>query len=72
VNKEKLAMPVELKIVQTNGKTEVINLPVNIWQRGAVWTFKYPSTSPIESVTIDPYKHLPDIDLKNNVFKPAK
>jgi hypothetical protein len=72
VNKEKLAMPVELKIVQTNGKVEVIKLPVNIWQRGAVWTFKYPSTSAIESVTLDPYNHLPDVDLKNNVFKPAK
>ena len=34
VNYEKIAMPVDLKIVQENGKTETIHLPVNIWQRG--------------------------------------
>ena len=71
VNKEKLVMPVELKIVQVGGKTEVLHLPVNIFQRGAVWTFKYPSTAAIESVTLDPYGHLPDVDLKNNVYKPV-
>ena len=70
MNKQKLVMPVELKIVQANGKTEVIRLPVNIFQRGAEWTFKYPSTSAIKSVTLDPYHHLPDIDLKNNTYKP--
>src|ERR1041384_5225185 len=44
VNKEKMAMPVDLKITQQNGKTETIHLPVNIWQRNGTWTFKYPST----------------------------
>lgn len=72
VNKEKLAMPVILKIVQTNGKTEILNLPVEIWQRGGVWTFKYPSTSPIESITLDPDKQLPDSDLTNNIYKGSK
>jgi hypothetical protein len=71
VNKEKLAMPVDLKIVQVGGKTETIHLPVEIWQRGGTWTFKYPSTMAIESITLDPDNQLPDADLKNNVFKPA-
>ncbi|WP_317169526.1 M1 family aminopeptidase [Mucilaginibacter humi] len=69
VNKEKMAMPVDLKITQTNGKTETIHLPVNVWQRTGVWKFKYPSTSVIKSIVIDPDHLLPDIDLKNNVFK---
>jgi hypothetical protein len=68
VNKEKLAMPVDLKIVQTNGKTETIHLPVEIWQRGSTWTFKYPSTVPIKSITLDPDNQLPDCDLRNNVY----
>jgi len=68
VNKEKLAMPVILKITQANGKTETINLPVNIWQRGAVWTFMYPSTSTIQSMELDPDHQLPDVDRKNNVW----
>jgi hypothetical protein len=72
VNKEKLAMPVDIQIVQANGKTETLHLPVEIWQRGATWTFKYPSTSPITSITLDPNKQLPDADLNNNVYKPAQ
>jgi len=68
VNKEKLAMPVDLKVTQANGKTEVIHLPVNIWQRGGVWSFVYPSTSNIQSLEIDPDHQLPDVDRKNNVW----
>ncbi|WP_299517693.1 M1 family metallopeptidase [Mucilaginibacter sp.] len=67
-NKEKMAMPVDLKITQENGKAETIHLPVNVWQRNGVWTFKYPSTSTIKSIEIDPDHQLPDIDLKNNIF----
>jgi hypothetical protein len=68
VNKEKLAMPVDLKVTQANGKTEVLHLPVNIWQRSGVWTFVYPSTSAIQSLEIDPDHQLPDVDRKNNVW----
>ena len=69
VNKEKMAMPVDLKITQANGKTEILHLPVNIWQRGGVWTFIYPSTSAITAMEIDPDHQLPDVDRKNNVWK---
>ncbi len=68
VNKEKMAMPVDLKVTESNGKTETIHLPVNIWQRGGTWTFAYPSTSTIQSLEIDPDHQLPDIDRKNNVW----
>jgi len=70
VNKQKMAMPVDLKITQSNGKVEVLHLPVNIWQRiGGVWKFKYPSTSTITKVEIDPDKQMPDVDVKNNVWE---
>jgi hypothetical protein len=69
VNKEKLAMPVDLLVTQENGTTETLHLPVNVWQRGGVWKFKYPSTSAIKSIILDPGHELPDIDLKNNVWK---
>ena len=68
VNKEKLAMPVDLKITQANGKTETVHLPVNIWQRDGVWTFMYPSTSAIRSIELDPDNQLPDVDRGNNVW----
>jgi len=68
-NKEKMAMPVDLKITQANGKTETVHLPVNIWQRNDTWKFRYPSTSTIKSIVIDPDHLLPDSDLKNNTYK---
>ena len=68
INYDKLAMPVELKITQENGKVETLHLPVNIWQRGAIWTIKYPSTSAIKSVVLDPEQLLPDVNRKNNVW----
>jgi hypothetical protein len=69
VNKDKMAMPVDLKITQSNGQTETIHFPVNIWQRGGgVWKFKYPSTSSITKVEIDPDHQLADVDTKNNVW----
>jgi len=72
INKEKLAMPVNLKIIQVGGKTETIHLPVEIWQRGFKWQFKYSSTKKIESITLDPEELLPDINLENNIYKASK
>jgi len=69
VNKEKMAMPVIAQITQANGKTETINLPVDIWRRGAVWTFNYPSTSEITSIVLDPDRQLSDSDRRNNTWK---
>ncbi|MGY3212211.1 M1 family metallopeptidase [Mucilaginibacter sp. HD30] len=68
-NKEKMAMPVSLKITLTNGRSEIVELPVNIWQRGGTWTFKYASKLPVKSIIIDPNGALPDSDLRNNEWK---
>ena len=68
-NMEKMAMPTILEVKQKGGKTERIKLPVEIWERNSSWTFKYPSTAEIESVTYDPDKVLPDCNESNNVWK---
>ncbi len=62
----KMIMPVSLKIIQTNGDSAIVKLPVEIWQRGGVWTLKYASTGKIDKVILDPEKVLPDADRKNN------
>jgi hypothetical protein len=69
-NKEQLPMPVSVEIKEANGKTQIVKLPVEIWQRGAYWTFQAPTTSKIISVVIDPKNQLPDIDRSNNIWKP--
>ncbi len=68
INKEKIAMPVTLKLVLLNGNIEIINLPVNIWQRSGNWTFLYPSTSAIKSIELDPDHQLPDNDRSDNIW----
>ncbi|MBN8687164.1 MAG: M1 family metallopeptidase [Chitinophagales bacterium] len=69
INKDKMVMPVLLRVKETNGKIHEIILPVEIWQRGAEWIFTVPSTSEIKEVTIDPDKKLPDADRTNNGWK---
>jgi len=69
VNKEKMAMPVEVKITQGDGKTEIVHMPVNIFQRGGTWTFKYTAPAGITSIELDPDHQLPDINRANNFWK---
>jgi aminopeptidase N len=76
-NLDQMAMPVTVAVKEQNGNTGSVNLPVEIWQRGGNWTFKYNSTSMIDSVTIDPDNKLPDVNRDNNVWtggyqKPAQ
>jgi hypothetical protein len=70
-NKAMMVMPVKVRVWQSNGKTGIKKLPVQIWQRGGTWTFEYHSTSPIDSIKLDPDKQLPDINRSNNTWKPS-
>lgn len=71
-NKGKMIMPVIIKMIQMNGQTETVRLPVEIWARGSNWTFKYASTSKIDKVIIDPENQFPDLERKNNEWKNIK
>lgn len=66
---EKMPMPVTVLVKETNGKEHRLDLPVEIWQRGAVWTFGVPSTSEIKEVILDPDKKLPEWNRENNTWK---
>ena len=65
-NKGKMIMPVILKVIETNGKSATTKLPVEIWQRGGKWIYKYPSLTKIDQVILDPENVLPDVNRKNN------
>jgi hypothetical protein len=65
-NKGKMIMPVIVKIHQSNSDTDIVKLPVEIWQRNGTWTFKYASKNKIDKVILDPENVLPDVDRKNN------
>ncbi|KPM46944.1 M1 family metallopeptidase [Jiulongibacter sediminis] len=69
--KEQLPMPVTVEVKEVNGETGRVQFPVEIWQRGGEWKFRYNSTTPIESVTIDPDNKLPDTNTQNNTWRPT-
>jgi hypothetical protein len=68
-NLDKMAMPVIVKISDASGSSQIIKMPVDIWERGGSWTFKYPSTTKLTSVELDPDHVLPDENRANNVWK---
>jgi len=61
-------MPVILEIKTKSGKTTRVNYAAEIWERNSSWSFKFPSTEEIESVTYDPDNVLPDYNPDNNVW----
>ena len=67
-NRDKMAMPVTVLIKEQNGKSGEVNLPVEIWTKTGEWSFKFNSTSMIDSIIIDPQKMLPDVDTENNIW----
>ena len=68
---EKMPMPVTVLVTEANGKEHRLDLPVEVWQRGATYTFDLPTTSEIKEVKLDPDGKLPDWDRKNNSWKKA-
>ena len=68
-NLEKMVMPLTVRITEVNGNEQTIQLPVEVWQRGAQWTFSAHTTSEIKQVVVDPDKKLPDWDRSNNTWK---
>jgi len=68
-NLREMALPVVAKITEENGKVQTIKLPVEIWQHGPKWIFRYNSTSKIKQVVLDPDNQLPDTDRNNNIYE---
>jgi aminopeptidase N len=68
-NLREMALPVTARVTEQNGQTHTIKLPVEIWQHGPKWVFKYNSTSKIVKVVLDPDDQLPDVDRDNNVYQ---
>jgi outer membrane lipoprotein-sorting protein len=68
-NLDKMALPVIVQVKDVNGKDSTFTLPVEIWQRGDTWTFRYPSADSLQSVILDPDNLLPDVDESNNKWQ---
>lgn len=67
-NREQLPMPITLEITESNGTVTRKTLPVEIWQHGATWKFRFNSTSDISRIVVDPDKNYPDMNRSNNLW----
>lgn len=70
-NLREMVMPVKLKITEESGQETEVKLPVEIWQKGSPYVFRFASKSAIRSVDVDPDWQLPDVDDSNNHWKAA-
>ena len=66
VNLDRMAMPTTVQVKESNGHASTVKLPVEIWEQGGTFVLSYHSTSRLESVTVDPDEHLPDVNSGNN------
>ncbi len=67
-NLGQLPMPTTVEITEANGKKSRVQLPIEVWQHGPVWRFRYNNTSAITKVMVDPDKNYPDANSGNNVW----
>ncbi|SHE28805.1 hypothetical protein SAMN05444278_10129 [Psychroflexus salarius] len=68
VNEGGIPMPVKYEITYADNSTEVLELPVEIWQRGNSWRHRLKTEQKIIKVEIDPTKILPDVNFGNDTW----
>ena len=67
-NLGQLPMPTTVEITEAGGKKTRVMLPVEVWEHGSVWRFRFNNTSAITKVIVDPDKNYPDANRGNNVY----
>lgn len=71
-NEDEVPFPAKVEIVEEDGKKQIINFPVEIWQRGNAWEFKVKHRKPIKLIEVNTDKLIPDVNLQNNKFDVAQ
>ena len=67
-NNDHMVMPATVRVVERGGQSGTVHLPVEIWQQGGKFSFRYDSHAAIDSVIVDPGDRMPDVDRANNVW----
>lgn len=69
INKEKSAYPLTVKISYSDGSSETLKIPVEVWYNGAKYAFRLNNKLVVAEVIVDPENKLPDSKRKNNVWR---
>jgi len=68
-NRREMVMPAELKLSYDDGTSDVVELPVEIWNLGSRFTYMASTGGKrIVRAEVDPRHVLPDTDRGNNVW----
>jgi hypothetical protein len=65
-NRGTMVMPAELALSFAGGRTETVKLPVDMWNTGQRFSYRYRGKDVPVSVQLDPRGVLPDVDRANN------
>lgn len=65
-NRGTMVMPAELKLTFSDGTTEAVRLPVEMWNQGREFTYRVPGTRTVTRAELDPRAVYPDINRSNN------
>ena len=68
-NRGQMILPVTLALRYDDGSTETRNLPVEMWDLGNRFTYRFSSAKRLAAATIDPRRVYPDINRDNNSWK---
>jgi hypothetical protein len=71
-NRGTMVMPAEIRLRYADGQTQVVRLPVDMWNLGSHFTYRAAGGRPIIGVDIDPREALPDVDRSNNSWMEAR
>jgi hypothetical protein len=67
-NRGQMLMPMELQLAFSDGATETVRLPVEMWKLGPDFVYRLPTDRVLVGVTVDPRGVYPDDDRANNVW----
>lgn len=65
-NKGEMVLPLELKVEFADGSSDVMRFPVEMWNQGPRFTYRFSATRAVRRVTIDPRERYPDSARANN------
>ena len=65
-NRGSMMLPLEMDLTFTDGSTERVRLPVEMWNQGSKFAYRLRSAKEVRRVMIDPRRVFPDVDRTNN------
>ena len=65
-NRGSMMLPLEMDLTFTDGSTERVRLPVEMWNQGSKFAYRLRSGKEVRRVVIDPRRVFPDVDRANN------